>query len=83
MAGEIQGIRHGGDFAGWQRLFAIDIPIFSAPLSVRIVRMVAEGSTVVETLPVEPTSVDGFAKPADGANEGGKLPRETRTWERC
>ena len=33
--------------AGVKRLFSIDIPIFSAPLEVRIMRMVCEGDTVV------------------------------------
>ena len=47
--------------AGVKRLFAIDIPIFSAPLAVRILRMVAEGALVVAEAEIGTRNKDGKA----------------------
>lgn len=45
--------------AGVQRLFDIDVPIFSAPLSVRITRMVAEDDLVVAEAEIATRNRDG------------------------
>lgn len=47
--------------AGVKRLFAIDIPIFSAPLEVRVVRMVAEGDLVSAEAEIRTRNKDGKA----------------------
>lgn len=45
--------------AGVKKLFSIDIPIFSAPLAVNIVRMVCEGDTVVAEAEIRSKNKDG------------------------
>jgi ketosteroid isomerase-like protein len=45
--------------AGIKRLFSIDIPIFSAPLQVKIVRMVGEGATVAAEVEIRTKNKDG------------------------
>jgi uncharacterized protein len=45
--------------AGVKRLFSIDIPIFSAPLQVKILRMVGEGDTVVAEAEITTANKDG------------------------
>lgn len=45
--------------AGIKRLFSIDIPIFSAPLQVTIVRMVGEGETVAAEVEIRTKNKDG------------------------
>lgn len=47
--------------AGIQRLFGIDIPIFSAPLVVRIVRMIAEDDLVCSELEIATKNKEGKA----------------------
>jgi len=47
--------------AGVKRLFAIDIPIFSAPLEVRVVRMIAEGDLVSAEAEIRTRNKDGKA----------------------
>ncbi len=45
--------------AGVKRLFAIDIPIFSAPLEVRIVRMISEDDLVSAEAEIRTRNKDG------------------------
>ncbi len=45
--------------AGVKRLFAIDIPIFSRALEVKILRMVGEGDTVVAEAEIRTANKDG------------------------
>ena len=45
--------------AGVKKLFSIDIPIFSAPLSVRVVRMVGEDQTVAAEVEIKTKNKDG------------------------
>ncbi len=45
--------------AGVQRLFGIDIPIFTAALEVKLLRMVCEGDTVVAEAEIRSKNKDG------------------------